>query len=118
MCVYICAEVFEKPVANRCARVRLGVNPTQYAAQVREAAEYCPVDAIRIAEPREVNDVARCSNRFLSPMRNAAKGVTCAQNHAALSVWKLWMGSLFWRVQTPAAVKSTGSIYVRTMPFV
>lgn len=53
MCVYICAEVFEKPAANRCARVRLGVNPTPYAAQVREAAEYCPVDAIRIAEPRD-----------------------------------------------------------------
>lgn len=77
MCVYICAEVFEKPVANRCARVRLGVNPTQYAAQVCEAAEYCPVDAIRITGPREVNDGARRSNRFLSPMRNTARGGTC-----------------------------------------
>jgi ferredoxin len=58
MCVEICPEVFEKPVANQCARVRSDANPALYVSRIREAAESCPVNAIEIQLPE---DLERCA---------------------------------------------------------
>jgi ferredoxin len=55
LCVQICPSVFEKPAANRCARVRLKVDPSRFAAQVRRAARACPVSAIRMIIPGRQN---------------------------------------------------------------
>jgi hypothetical protein len=52
------SEVFEKPVANRCAQVRSDANPALYVSRIREAAEGCPVNAIEIHLPE---DLERCA---------------------------------------------------------
>lgn len=48
LCVETCPEIFEKPVAHRCARVRPGVDPGRFIAQVYHAVEDCPVNAIHV----------------------------------------------------------------------
>ena len=48
LCVETCPEVFEKPLANRCAHVRPWVDPARYVAQILRAVEDCPVDAIHL----------------------------------------------------------------------
>jgi ferredoxin len=48
LCVQICPEVFEKPMANRCARVRAGVDLATYTDRVVRAARRCPVNAIHV----------------------------------------------------------------------
>lgn len=48
LCVETCPDVFEKPLTNRCAHVRLGVDPGLYIAQVLQAVEACPVNAIHL----------------------------------------------------------------------
>jgi len=58
LCVEICPEVFEKPVANRCARIRSNVKLAPYASRIRQAAEGCPVNAI---ETGVLEDVGRCA---------------------------------------------------------
>ena len=58
MCVEICPSIFEKPVANRCARVRSNVRLALYASRIRQAAEGCPVNAI---ETGVLEDVGRCA---------------------------------------------------------
>ena len=58
MCVEICPEVFEKPVANRCARVRSNAKLALYASRIRQAAEGCPVNAIEV---EVLEDVGRCA---------------------------------------------------------
>jgi len=58
LCVEICPEVFEKPVANRCARIRSNVKLALYASRIRQAAEGCPVNAI---ETGVLEDVGRCA---------------------------------------------------------
>lgn len=50
LCVEICPEVFEKPVANRCAHVPPGVDPVRYIAQILRAVEACPVNAIHFVK--------------------------------------------------------------------
>lgn len=48
LCVETCPEVFEKPLANRCAQVRPGIDAAQYVARIRKVAESCPVGAIHV----------------------------------------------------------------------
>ncbi|MBI4164527.1 MAG: ferredoxin [Acidobacteria bacterium] len=55
-CVEICPEVFEKPAPDRCARTRPGVNPRLYARLVFRAAQWCPVNAIRVTSREEAQD--------------------------------------------------------------
>jgi ferredoxin len=50
LCVEMCPDVFEKPLANRCAQVRPGVDPTPYVARIRQAAKVCPVNAIHLVK--------------------------------------------------------------------
>ena len=50
LCIEICPEVFEKPLANRCAHVRPGVDPARYVAQILRTVEACPVDAIHLVK--------------------------------------------------------------------
>ena len=50
LCVETCPDVFEKPLTNRCAHVRLGVDPGPYIAQVLQAVEACPVNAIHLVK--------------------------------------------------------------------
>lgn len=50
LCVEICPEVFEKPLASRCAHVLPGVDPGRYVAQILRAVEACPVDAIHLVK--------------------------------------------------------------------
>ncbi|MBI4586407.1 MAG: ferredoxin [Planctomycetes bacterium] len=47
-CVQMCPEVFEKPIANACARVRLGADLARHVERIRQAIEACPSDAIRL----------------------------------------------------------------------
>lgn len=48
LCVETCPDVFEKPLTNRCAHVRLGVDPGRYVVRVLQAIEACPVNAIHL----------------------------------------------------------------------
>lgn len=50
LCVETCPEVFEKPLANRCAHVRPGVDPGRHVAQILRTVEACPVDAIHLVK--------------------------------------------------------------------
>ena len=51
LCVELCPEVFEKPFANRCARVRANSKFWKYADQIEEAVVQCPVNGIKVVRP-------------------------------------------------------------------
>lgn len=53
LCVQICPEVFEKPVEDRCARVRADADLAGHAEQVFRAARECLVNAIQVATGTE-----------------------------------------------------------------
>lgn len=46
-CQAICPEVFD---VNDMAQVKLGVDIQKYEAEIREASDICPVQAIKIDE--------------------------------------------------------------------
>lgn len=48
LCVEVCPEVFEKPVADWCAFTRPNVDATQHIDKIYEAIARCPVEAIVI----------------------------------------------------------------------
>lgn len=50
LCVETCPEVFEKPLANRCAQVRPTIDAAQYVARIRRVVKICPVGAIRLVK--------------------------------------------------------------------
>lgn len=50
LCVETCPEVFEKPLANRCAQVRPSIDTAQYVARIRQAVDACPVAAIHLVK--------------------------------------------------------------------
>jgi ferredoxin len=50
LCVDICPEVFEKPIANFCAFVRPEVDLLSHESEIQQAARNCPVEAIAVTD--------------------------------------------------------------------
>ncbi|MEE8443193.1 MAG: ferredoxin [Dehalococcoidia bacterium] len=53
LCVELCPEVFEKPIANWCAFARPDVDATPHLEKVYEAIGNCPVEAIQVYQDSE-----------------------------------------------------------------
>ncbi len=48
LCVDLCPEVFEKPIANFCAFVRPDADIAMYENEIHNAVLSCPVEAIEV----------------------------------------------------------------------
>jgi ferredoxin len=75
LCVDACPEIFAKPLDNRPACVRLGIDPAPHLARIREAIQQCPSgrDQACLRQPTSRGAVMMESIRHLA-VRATAEG--------------------------------------------